>query len=279
MTKHDSTAAPTGHAAVEHDARLEKNVENRISLWLQGRHTMARIEAALQDHPACTLGTIRAEVDQAAREPQYVHLGGKLETSLGDALIKARGLLLLECKISIPACEADWKREAQPSSSENPGGKDRLGAFDRLPEPALSLSERCHALAGKSSDTGLAAGSLSLQPYRDFLRKQNRSITSIDSLLSDESTYGASLPEFISYALAFLSASGFDGKEQHLDWMNKELILLHWNDQGAISGAGLTMSRLRHELAAIKKDARYTALLAELEIRKGEAKLARNKPS
>lgn len=267
------------------DYRWEKEIERDLMLLLQTWHADGSVEEDLE-HPEATAGELLKLHSRYFQEPVYFPLAADTEQALGDALTKAAGLILVECKQCIEP--SAWRREALPAwktpdpsdptkeITSNKGGKNRwaqLGAVsleldNELPfdlkllkqaldtdfeRPSRRIADECHVLVGAApKHPGPGPAALRFTPYWSFMVDAGNpgAILGLEemSLLKEK---GSRFGDFRSYVLALIAARRSSGTDSRR--LEDQLIVLAFRGR-TWSGYRATDSMLEKALnAALEK--------------------------
>lgn len=203
----------------------EKEVERDLMLLLQTWHADGAIKKNISEEKT----DITKLLDQHSKyfqQPVYFPFGAKTEAALGDAIAKANGLILIECKRKLDT--ADWTREALPekiiASEEeggkkeviNKGGKDRKAQLERVSEKlieefnynAKEIADQCHVLiAPFSKAKGSGPAALRFTFYWDFIIGNEIEKCVIKATeLNELKNLFVPFDEFYNYVLAMIQA-------------------------------------------------------------------------
>ncbi|MGC4241141.1 MAG: hypothetical protein QM686_02775, partial [Herbaspirillum sp.] len=263
----------------------EKSVEFAFSRWLEmwrleesvKKISLIEVKELLKSKGLCesistTVPVVSEMVLKAIHasrsRPAYFPLDGNAESGLGDALVRAKKFLLIECKNTIDISELE--REAYPTSYlrknqvvkegnvPNPGGKDRRRILKKIRkdnqkfrnESIEAIGRKCHFLVGM--DRTKKVEEISYADYWPFILGENG-----DEIpkypIQEIVERGADYQEFMHYIMALLEFE--DGKwEQDAHFLHREMVLAIFDpmdDERAIEGHCISRSELANTMQDI----------------------------
>jgi hypothetical protein len=212
------------------DYNWEKEVERDLMLTLQTWYADSAVRSdRTLDLKSAAADELLAAHSRHFQHPVYFPFAGKVERALGDAMVKAQGLILIECKLKIDKDE--WRREAMPEtkvkkkvkgveqiSISNKGGKDRLSQLKAVSGALLSngldrartIANQCHVLIGADrSAEQKGPSSLRFTLYWPFIVNGQRTVGVIDPKpLCELNSMHVSFDDFREYVLALAAQRG-----------------------------------------------------------------------
>jgi len=265
------------------DYNWEKEVERDLMLTLQTWYADSAVRSdRTLDLKSATADEILAAHSRHFQHPVYFPFAGKVERALGDAMVKAQGLILIECKLKID--EGEWRREAMPEKkgekivdgkkvpyTSNKGGKNRLVQLDAVSQ-ALTLSDldraeaianQCHVLIGADqSAEEKGPSSLRFTLYWPFIVNGQGTVGVIEPKpLCELNSMHVSFDDFREYVLALAVQRGStEGATRRLE--NQFVTLV--NCEGTWQGHRATQEELvaSIEYAQVKINAAAAAAAA-----------------
>lgn len=228
------------------DYMWEKEVERDLLLLLQTWHADCVVNEYQKNHNKALLKELLEVHSEAFQQPVYFPFAGKTENALGDAIAKAGGLYLIECKTVINS--SAWTREAKPEiktpnaqdstkiTVSNKGGKNRLAQLTAV-EAALNkdkenrarnIANQCHVLIGAASEAKhLGPSSLRFIWYWDFIMSNGKPEIDLKEL-SELQEGNVSFQDFRDYVFALLKNRSSDTGTQRL--LNQMIVLVKDGD-------------------------------------------------